>query len=107
MIISQSYCDFLPFYDLIIDNKVLHCGCVYRPPNIYPQLFLDTFSAILNTNKLSKSKFNIWIGDFNFNLFKHESLKLTGDFLSLMLTNSYLPLIMYPTRIAEFSEKKI
>ena len=39
------------------------------------------------------------MGDFNINLLNSEKHNLTSEFLQLMYSNSYLPLINKPTRV--------
>ena len=42
-------------------------------------------------------------GDFNINLLNHDTHQLTAEFLNIMYSNSFIPLINRPTRITEHS----
>lgn len=43
------------------------------------------------------------MGDLNINLLKHSTHKDTGDFLNILFSNFYFPLITRPTRIVDNS----
>ena len=38
------------------------------------------------------------MGDYNINLLNHDTHPLTGDFLNMIYTNGFIPLITRPTR---------
>ena len=46
-------------------------------------------------------------GDFNFDLLKHQSNDNVGNFLQMMLDNSYQPCITEPTRIVNKSNPSL
>ena len=74
-------------------------GVVYR----HPIKSNDEKSAeVLNETLLKIQRENkkvLLAGDFNFDLLKHESTSNVGNFLQMMLNNSYQPCITEPTRI--------
>lgn len=77
-------------------------GVIYRPPGTD----VDTFNAelIITLRKLSKSKLSCYLmGDFNINLINVDSDRKTNEFLSMMVSMSFTPLIDKPTRITDTS----
>ena len=73
-------------------------GVIYRPPNHDIGEFIDHMSSV--TDALTReNEICYLIGDFNLDLFNHETHPLTGDFLNTLLSNSFLPLINRPTRV--------
>ena len=47
------------------------------------------------------------MGDFNLNLMNYQSHNLTGEFLDMMYSNTFFPLITRPTRITSHSASLI
>ena len=43
------------------------------------------------------------MGDFNLNLMNYQSHNLTGEFLDMMYSNTFFPLITRPTKITSHS----
>ena len=73
-------------------------GVIYRPPNQN----IDEFIIFLNslTAKISKeNKLFHLMGDFNLNLMNHHCHQPTSEFLDIMYSNMFSPLITRPTRI--------
>ena len=58
------------------------------------EILNETLSKIHRENKKV-----LLAGDFNFDLLKHETNTTIGNFLQMMLNNSYQPCISEPTRI--------
>lgn len=84
-------------------------GNVYRPPRELKKL-VNIFSEEFNTalEDLSKTKGEIVIaGDFNHDLLKVDTKPHSADFLDTVVTNSYMPRIVRPTRITKDSETLI
>ena len=55
-----------------------------------------------------KKKYNIFLmGDFNIDLLQYESHSSTNDFLNTMISNSFLPYILQPTRVTDHSSTVI
>ena len=74
-------------------------GCIYKHPNISISEFNSDFLVpFLNKISLEKKEV-ILLGDYNINLLNCDSDKNTSEFLELMLSYSFLPKIIKPTRI--------
>lgn len=73
-------------------------GCLYRPPNTDLEVAQNLLSEKFETIKNERTTCYI-MGDYNVNLLNYESHRATGDFLDLMFSFSYMPLISKPTRI--------
>lgn len=69
-------------------------GCIYRPPNLNYNTFIDCLTSTLNTIS-SEMKTCYILGDFNINLLHPQSYAFT-DHLSAY---AFYPLINKPTRI--------
>ena len=82
------------------NNIVL--AVIYRPPNTNMNLFNEKMIAILDILKKEK-KICYLLGDFNIDCFKAEHHKNTADFLNVMYSHSYIPLITRPTRVTSKS----
>ena len=83
-------------------SKNIVCGCVYRHPNTDISIFENYINKCLT--KLAKEKKDCYLaGDFNIDLLKYETSNKHRDFLNMMTSLGYLPLIMHPTRITEFT----
>ena len=72
--------------------------CVYRKCGSCIEIFNDKFTDILNEVK-NKKKSHFICGDFNIDLLKYECNKGTTDFVDLMYSIGFLPLINKPSRI--------
>ena len=72
---------------------------IYRPPHSIYAEFIETLHDILSTNHLN-DKTCIIMGDFNHNLLNYRENHTCQDFLDLMLSKSYIPLIRKPTRLS-------
>ena len=49
-------------------------------------------------NIKQETKYAFIMGDYNINLLNHDAHPLTGDFLSMIYTNRFIPFITRPTR---------
>ena len=77
-------------------------GVIYRPPNSDVNSFIEQLADILH--KLARENKLVYLmGDFNINLFNFDKYLLTNDFLNLMYTHSYIPLITKATRVYKSS----
>ena len=72
-------------------------GVIYR----YPSMYLTVNNLLKNISKEQKSIF--LIGDFNVNLWNYNEHNHTNEFLDYLSSNSFLPLILQPTRITSHS----
>ena len=84
------------------EGKNIMCGCIYRHPNRDPDNF---FEYIENTlSKLDNNKYQIFImGDYNIDLLQYEHSSLSNDFINMMISKSFLPYILQPTRVTDHS----
>ena len=79
-------------------EKNIFGGIIYRPPDSKLKEFLSDLELLLG--KISEeNKLVFLIGDWNSNLINHHCPKATSDFLDLLYSRVYFPLITRPTRI--------
>ena len=82
------------------------CGCIYRHPNTDATNLVQYLEATFSL--IDKKKYNIFItGDFSIDLLQYESHSNTKDFLNTMISNSFLPYILQPTRVTDHSSTVI
>ena len=81
-------------------------GVIYRPPKSFINLFNEYMNTILETIK-SENALPYIIGDFNINLLNQKDNSLTSDFLNMMYSFSFVPVINKPTRITNSSSSLI
>ena len=79
-------------------SKNVIIGVIYRPPGSNISNFNDTFTSILDIIKAEK-KFCYLLGDWNINLLNYESHNYTADFIDMLYSYSFAPVINRPTRI--------
>ena len=80
---------------------------------IYRHLYMDL--ADFNSNYLNKlleniskeQKYMFLLGDFNVNLLNYNEHNQTNEFLDSLASNSFIPLILQPTRITSHSNTLI
>ena len=81
-------------------GKIIIIGVIYRPPNNKLDEFENNINQILS--KIDKeNKLCCLMGDFNIDLLKSESCDYSNRFLETLLTSSYIPLVLRPTRITQ------
>ena len=73
-------------------------GLMYRPPNRDLDQFNQDLAVVLETITRER-KFCYILGDYNLDPLNCESHQYTKDFLEIMYSNSFIPLINRPTRI--------
>ena len=79
-------------------EKNVIVGVLYRPPDSNLNEFLSDLDHVLE--KITKeSKLVFLMGDWNLNLINHHCHKVTSDFLDLLYSRMFFPLITRPTRI--------
>ena len=83
-------------------NKNVVVGIIYRPPNTDAQEFSAHISDILHKIR-SENKLCYLIGDFNLNLLNCESHSPTAEFVEMMYSYMFFPLINKPTRVTHSS----
>ena len=91
-----------------IDKSVLHVnknvivGIIYRPPDKDPVTFIGMVQTVME--KIDKEKkIGYLLGDFNLDLLKSDIHNPTLDFLNLLFSHSFWPLITRPTRVTSSS----
>ena len=73
-------------------------GVIYRPPKQSLQEFINDLDLLIT--RISKENKKCYImADWNIDLMKHHSHDKTGEFLNIMFSSSFFPLILRPTRI--------
>ena len=83
------------FKDIIV-------GVIYRPPNKDIDNFNNHMQLLLD--KLQKENKSCYIlGDMNINIINQETHTKTGQFVDIMFSNSFLPVITRPTRVTATS----
>ena len=87
-------------------SKNIICGCFYRHPNNQIEKFSNYISKCLS--KVIKEKKECYLlGDFNIDLLKYESSNSNRDFLNNLTSYGFLPHILQPTRLTEYSSTLI
>ena len=82
-------------------GKNVIVGVIYRT-HTDPKIFNEHFETILHKIKV-EDKICYNLGDYNFDILKHQSHKPTSDFLDILYSDSFIPLINRPTRVTESS----
>lgn len=88
------------FIEIDQPGKNIVIGCLYRPPGSNISTFNDEFNSLLKQLD-SFNKLTYLLGDFNVNLLKTSIHQPTSDFVDMMFSSSYIPLINRPTRVSE------
>ena len=100
--------DYLESLFVEIDKQSVNCikniiiGVLYRPPNTDPDAFIQSLSPLLE--KLDNENKTLYLmGDFNVNLLNADTHKFTADFVELMFSHYFMPLINKATRVTRNS----
>ena len=83
------------------DKNILIC-CAYRHPSTDIEHFTEYLQKSLSNQSVA-NKHVFLLGDFNINLLNYDSHTATCDFVSLLLSQHYLPYIIHPTRVSDHS----
>lgn len=83
-------------------SKNVIVGVIYRPPGSNLNEFHDTLCHILDTIK-SENKYCYLIGDWNIDLLNYDCHTNTANWIDMMYSQGFTPLINRPTRITEYS----
>ena len=79
-------------------EKNIIVGVVYRAPNQKLQNFINSVDLLLAS--ISKeNKICYVVGDWNLDLIKHHCHESAGEFLEIMCSRLFFPLITRPTRL--------
>ena len=73
-------------------------GVIYRPPDWKLRDFISELDQLVNViSRENKSVF--LLGDYNLEMMKQSTHQATGEFLDVMFSRMFFPLITRPTRI--------
>ena len=99
LVFQNSQCAESLFAEVIRPKqKNLIIGVLYRPPNQNLQDFIDGLDSFLV--RISKeNKACYLMADWNLDLMKHHKHDKTSEFLDIMFSRAFFPLISRPTRI--------
>ena len=93
----DNNCEFETFW-IEIEKTVV--GVIYNHPRRNSTDFLIHLDSVLK--KLSKENKDVIIsGDFNLDLLRTDKVKMVENFVNLMFTSFYQPLILQPTRYTD------
>ena len=88
------------------DETNIKIGTIYRPPDQNVQDFVGSEDQLIT--KISRENKNCYLmGDFNLNLLSHNSHATTGEFLDVMFSRSFVPLIRRLTRLTSHTATPI
>ena len=83
-------------------GKNFLCGCAYRHPNSDTSNFIEYVESTFT--KFNKDKYNVFLmGDFNIDLLQYDSHSYTNDSVNSMISHSFLPYILQPSRVTDHS----
>jgi len=73
---------------------------IYKPPDSDAPTFIDSLAEYIDCLKVNK-KYVIITGDFNINLYHHDSSSTSNRLLDQLISLGFLPSITLPTRITQ------
>ena len=88
--------------DVFKMGKNIIIGVIYRPPGTDLSLFNSKIADLLEKNKL-ENKLCYLMGDYNINLLNYETDELTANFVDIVYSYAFVPLINRPTRVSKYS----
>ena len=89
------------FTEVYVGKKIL-IGVIYRPPNTPVQQFNEYLKALSDEIKVSQLPCYL-LGDININLMNYANHNHTSDYLDIMYSNGFIPVINCPTRVTDHS----
>ena len=92
--------------EAISSDKDVIIGVIYHPPNTDVELFNDKLTDIIRKIK-SEKKLCYLAGDYNLNLLNAETHSSTSEFIEMMFSNMFYPMINKPTRVTSHSASLI
>ena len=99
--IFNDYCESIFIEidrELVNMSRNVVIGVIYRVPNTDIASFIKSISYVLDIVKKEK-KVCYLLGDYNLDLLKSDSHAMTGEYLDLLSSHSFLPMINRPTRV--------
>jgi hypothetical protein len=100
----ECYFIELPSSTMVYEKSIL--GVIYRPPGTMIDEFFALVTPILEKIKSEKKKCYL-MGDFNLDLMNSDAHAQTAQFLDLIYSFSFYPLVDKPTRITPHSSTLI
>ena len=82
----------------IPSSKNILIAVFYRPPNSNSRDFLEYLQELMQKPVFNNKDCYI-LGDFNIDISKNSTQNISQEFLDIMLSASFLPLITKPTRV--------
>ena len=83
-------------------NRNVIVTIIYRPPNTDTRIYNERLNAVLNCVN-NERKLCYLMGDYNINILNYDSHSATVEFVDMLYSNAFLPLINRPTRITQNS----
>ena len=77
-------------------------GVIYRPPNHDISSFNDKMNSIVNVVR-RENKTCYFLGDYNIDILNYASHVQSAQFVDMMSSNGFLPLITRPSRVTATS----
>ena len=90
------------FIEIVLNRLKIYIGIIYRTPDCDVRFFCDHLMNILEKIKL-RSQPCYLMGDYNIDLLTHATHNPTSEFLDMMFSNIFIPLVNKPTRITSNS----
>ena len=85
-----------------LNAKKVIIGVIYRPPNQDILSFNEKLNDIINKIRM-ENKICYLLGDYNINILNYSSHVHTAQFVDMMSSSGFLPLITRPTRVTATS----
>ena len=82
-------------------------GAIYRHPSMDPADFNCNYLSKLLENIAKEEKSIFLLGNFDVNLLNYNEHNEANEFLDSLASNSFIPLILQPTRITSHSNTLI
>ena len=87
-------------------SKNIVCACTYRHPGTDSSEFTEYLNK--NIRRINKENKECYIlGDFNIDLLKYDSNNKSREFLNSLTSSGFLPNVLQPSRLSEFSSTLI
>ena len=94
----RNYLKLAGVENIWVDTQDLFIGVIYNPPSRSQHDFIDEFENLLHSVLLSKRKCLI-LGDFNINTLVKSTIP--KEYLNLIYSDGFNPLILEATRVTE------
>ena len=105
MFLDSDGCEYLW---LKLNGADVVISAIYRHPKNNSKLFLDHLNNSLAHNRLKNTKVYYLFGDFNIDIASTSSASyFAADYINLLASNGYFPLVTLPTRVNETSSTVI